>query len=284
MEQQTTPHILSGAVVRDEIKASLIDRVSKLSTQPTLVIIQVGEREDSDIYIKQKINFGHSIGVEVIHHKLPLSATEEDVQKEIEKHNADSTVTGIIVQLPLPPHISKNILESIVPEKDVDCLTLYHQKKLRNGDMNSAPATPKAILKLLEHYSIEVKGKRVVVIGRSALVGAPTAKLLELFGGHVSVLHTQSIDPQKTAQTADILVVACGVPGLVTSLWVNPNKHTTVIDVGIHRTLDGLVGDVDIKSVKPHLYAYSPVPGGIGLITVACLFEQLVYMHSKYRP
>lgn len=281
MEQQATPHILSGAVVRDVIKASLISHTSTLPTKPTLVIIQVGEREDSNIYIQQKINFGHSIGVRVIHQKLPESVTKDDVKREIERHNRDGLVTGIIVQLPLPTHIPKDVIESIEPDKDVDCLTVYHQQRLLDGDMHSAPATPRAIVKLLQQYAVDVKDVHVVVVGRSALVGAPTAKLLELLGAHVSVLHSKSVNPEKTARTADILVVACGVPKLVNASWVEFNKQMTIIDVGIHRTDDGLMGDVDIKSVKPYIYAYSPVPGGVGPVTVACLFEQLVYMHTK---
>lgn len=281
MEQTSRPKILSGLVVRDALRETLKETVSAFSVAPKLVIIQVGEREDSTVYIKQKIKFGESIGVEVVYIQKSETASEEEVKKEIEIHNTDASVSGIIVQLPLPSHISRSVIECITPSKDVDCLTEYHQNKLKEGSLNSAPATASAVIKLLTHYNIPIKNKHAVVIGRSKLVGEPVAELLRLYGARVSVIHRQTEHPKKVSQQGDILVVAAGQPRLVTSEWINPNGDMVVVDVGIHRTENGLVGDVDVESVAPLVSALSPVPGGVGPLTVACLFEQVVRMHQN---
>lgn len=281
METNSQPHILKGLAPREALREKLALAVRAFSSAPKLVIIQVGEREDSNVYIKQKIDFGRSIGVDVIHKQFSGTITQDELQKEIELLNTDSSVTAMIVQLPLPPHIPTSVLECIESKKDVDCLTEYHQEQLAKGAMYSSPATAKAVLALLTHYKVPIIGKRAVVIGRSTLAGGPIAELLRISGAAVSVIHRETKTPQEISRTADILVVACGVPKLVTKEWVNPVMHTTVIDVGIHRTEHGLVGDVDVESVYSHVHAISPVPGGVGPLTVACLFDQLVYMHTQ---
>lgn len=281
MEEHSHPRILKGIPAREAIRNKLALLVRAFSTVPTLVIIQVGEREDSTIYIKQKIDFGRSIGVNVIHKKFPHTTHRDELEKEIRYLNQDNTVTAMIVQLPLPPHIPTDVLECIDSKKDVDCLTQYHQVQLAKGTMYSSPATAKAVLTLLTHYNIPLRGVHVVVVGRSALAGGPIAQLLKLSGAVVSVVHSKTKHPQELTRTADVLVVACGVPGLVTEAWINPDIHTVVIDVGIHRTEHGVIGDVDAVSVSPVIQAISPVPGGVGPLTVACLFEQLVYLHEQ---
>lgn len=283
MEQTTQSKILNGLIVRDALREELARRVRDFSVPPTLVIIQVGEREDSNVYIRQKIKFGESVGVSVIHKKFPDTIHKDELQKEIDFCNEDPSVTAVVVQLPLPEQIDQDIIECILPGKDVDCLTKYHKTQLLKGGMYSSPATAQAVLTLLKYYEIPIEGKRVVVIGRSILAGGPIAELLQLQGAKISVIHRQTENPKSIAQEADILVVACGVPQLVTAEWINPALHTVVIDVGIHRTENGLVGDVDFKSVAPLVSALSPVPGGVGPLTVACLFEQVVRMHQN-RP
>lgn len=282
MEQTTQPKILSGLVVRDALRETLKETVSAFSVAPKLVIIQVGEREDSNVYIKQKIKFGESIGVEVVHKKFLATIQKDELQKEIQLCNEDASVTAVVVQLPLPEHIDQNIIECIVPEKDVDCLTKYHKTQLLKGGMYSSPATAQAVLTLLKYYQIPVADKHVVVVGRSILAGGPIAELLQIEGAKISVIHRQTEHPKILSQQGDILVVAAGQPHLVTSEWVNPNGKMVVVDVGIHRTENGLVGDVDFESVAPQVPAISPVPGGVGPLTVACLFEQVVRMHQKH--
>ncbi|MEY4602209.1 MAG: hypothetical protein RL292_150 [Candidatus Parcubacteria bacterium] len=281
MEQTSQPKILSGLVVRDALRETLKETVSAFSVAPTLVIIQVGEREDSNVYIKQKIKFGESVGVSVIHKKFIATIQRDELQKEIDFCNEDPSVTAVVVQLPLPEHIDQDIIECILPEKDVDCLTKYHKTQLLKGGMYSSPATAQAVLALLKYYEIPIRGKQVVVVGRSILAGGPIAELLQLEGAKISVIHRQTVDPKSIAQEADILVVAAGVPRLVTREWIDSAKQTVVIDVGIHRTENGLVGDVDVESVAPFVSAISPVPGGVGPLTVACLFEQVVRMHQN---
>jgi len=285
MEQISQPKILRGLIVHDAIRQKLMQEVkgffSSYLSSPKLVIIQVGEREDSNVYIKQKIKFGELIGVSVVHKKLGKEVTEEDLRREIQTHNTDKSVSGIIVQLPLPAHINRAVIESIAQEKDVDCLTEYHQKKLEEGDEFSAPATARAVLALIEYYKVPLQDTHVVVIGRSALVGKPTATLLKLHGAKVSVIHRQTEDPKAISRTADVLVVACGVPQFVTGEWIDPGKKTVVIDIGIHRIEAGLVGDVEKLSVYPLVSAISPVPGGVGPLTVASLFEQVVRMYRS---
>ena len=281
MEQTSQPKILSGLVVRDALRETLKETVSAFSVAPKLVIIQVGEREDSTVYIKQKIKFGESVGVEVVHKKFLATIQKDELQREIQLCNEDASVTAVVVQLPLPEHIDQNIIECIVPEKDVDCLTKYHKTQLLKGGMYSSPATAQAVLTLLKYYEIPIAGKHVVVVGRSILAGGPIAELLQIEGAKISVIHRQTEHPKTVSQQGDILVVAAGQPHLITSEWVNPNGDMVVVDVGIHRTETGLVGDVDFESVAPLVSAISPVPGGVGPLTVACLFEQVVRMHRN---
>ncbi|MHB1316503.1 MAG: bifunctional 5,10-methylenetetrahydrofolate dehydrogenase/5,10-methenyltetrahydrofolate cyclohydrolase [Minisyncoccota bacterium] len=280
MEKDTHPHILSGLTVRDSMKNKLIEKVSSFSSTPKLIIIQVGGREDSNIYIKQKINFGKSIGVLVEHVKFPESIKEDQLKIEIEKYNKETDATGIIIQLPLPTHIPRTVIDYISPKKDVDRLTRYHQEQLQIGNKDSAPPTAKAILSLLLFYKIPIKDKHVVVIGRSKLVGGPTKSLLEIYGARVSVIHSKTEDPKSVTKTADVLVVACGVAHLVSKEWIDVQKNTVIIDVGIHKIEGKIIGDVDFESVSSVISAISPVPGGVGPLTVTCLFQNLLHIHE----
>jgi methylenetetrahydrofolate dehydrogenase (NADP+)/methenyltetrahydrofolate cyclohydrolase len=279
MEQ--IPHILSGIAPRNELREKLKTIVSQLTQPLTLVIIQVGSRPDSQVYIKQKILFGESIGVLVRLVQLPETVSEDELQKEIEKYNIDSTTSGIIVQLPLPQHIKPTVVDHIDSKKDVDCLGVFHREQLEKGDIQSASVTARAICYLLDYYTIPISDKKVVVVGRSALVGHTTAVLMRLRGAHVTVLHRKSEDKEKTAREADILVVAAGAPRLVTAEWINSLNPPVVVDVGIHKTDRGLVGDVDRDSVLPFVSALSPVPGGVGPLTVACLFQHLIELSTS---
>lgn len=281
METNSQPHILKGIAPREALREKLALQVRAFSVAPKLVIIQVGDREDSNIYIKQKIDFGESIGVDVVHKKFSDTINRDELQKEIESVNTDDSVTAMIVQLPLPSHIPTDVLECIESKKDVDCLTEYHRAELAKGAMYSSPATAKAVLTLLTYYNVPIVGTHAVVVGRSVLAGGPIAELLKISGARVSVIHRETKDPEVISRTADILVVACGVPALVTETWINPDKHTVVVDVGIHRTERGVVGDVDVLSVSSCIQAISPVPGGVGPLTVACLFENLIHIHTQ---
>lgn len=282
--------ILFGKPVKEKIKESLTMRVSALGYTPKLVILQVGDREDSAIYIRNKIKFGEEIGAHVEHLKFEETILEKDLLAQIEKLNADKNVNGIIVQLPLPPHLNaEKVTRSVIAAKDVD--GLGYQKP---EDISIIPATTRAILEILNFYGLEIKNKKVAIIGRSRLVGAPTAEMMKREGGLVSVCHRQTSNIEEVCKSSDILVSAAGQPKLVGPDFVNQDQ--TIIDVGINtiipltptRLTGGqvtskgeipkkqIVGDVDFDEVQPIVKKITPVPGGVGVVTVACLFMNLL--------
>lgn len=274
--------ILVGKVVRDKIMADLKKKISDFKLSPKLAIIKIGDNPDSDIYVKMKIDFAKKIGAKA--HVVSFSekkVTQEMLLAEIEKLNNDKKVNGIIVQAPLPSPLNwADAVEKVVPEKDVDGLCLTNVKKLLDNDKTALiPATARGILSLLNYYKIPIKDKKVVVMGRSALVGKPVATLMTNNGAKVTVCHSQTIDSDKITREADILIVAIGKSELIGAEYVKPGQ--VIIDVGISTIInsDGtrkVHGDVDFDSVKNIVSAISPVPGGVGPMTVASLFENLV--------
>lgn len=279
--------ILSGKTVRDKIAQDLKQQIENLKTKPRLVIIQVGSLPESNTYIKQKVLFGQNIGAVVDHAKLEESISEENLIQEIKKYNSDGSVHGIIVQMPIPQNLDKEkIINSINPEKDVDGQTAINIKKLIENDPTGfLPATTKGILTLLENYGINVEGKNVVVVGRSTLVGKPTALYLLNKNATVTVAHSKTKDLSAVTKSADILIVAAGKQNLIGKSHVSPNQ--TVIDVGINVVNSNdkpedepvgkkLVGDVNYQEVSQIVEAISPVPGGVGPMTVASLFQNLL--------
>jgi len=278
--------ILYGTEVRDAIAGDLKRRVALCSSIPTLAIIQVGDRDESNAYILQKKKFATSIGAGVRHVRLPVTASTEDVVKEVRVLNADSGIAGIIVQLPLPQGIDLfTVIEAIDPAKDVDGLTAYNMKLVWSAGARKGfvPATAKGILMLLQHYGIAIAGKHAVVIGRSMLVGKPCAALMLAHDATVTVCHTKTADLASVTRTADILIVAAGSPSLIGERHVKAGQ--VVIDVGITSArkkledeIEGasLRGDVDSDTVASIVGAISPVPGGVGPMTVAALFTNLI--------
>lgn len=272
--------ILDGRIVRDEIAGVLSRKIKSSQKKRQLVIVQVGNRADSDSYIKQKKIFGERIGVEVTHIKCPENITKNKLISVISKFNSDKKVSGIIVQLPLPVHLNPlDIIESILPEKDVDGLTSLNINKLVMNDKSGfVPATPKGIMLLLEYYKISPLGKKVVVVGRSAQVGKPAALLLMNNGATVTVCHSGTKNLAKETSGADILIIAVGKPSFIGKKYVSPGQ--VVIDVGINRVGNKIVGDVDFPAVKSIVRAITPVPGGVGPLTVASLFHNLLLLYE----
>jgi len=276
--------ILQGIPVRENIAVRLSAEVLKLSSVPALAVIQIGARAESSAYIEQKKKFALRIGARVTHIKLPEDVSEQDVIKEIAALNEDGTVHGIIVQMPIPAGLSKTaIIDSINPAKDVDGLTAHSTKLLWGNERGFVPATARGILTLLDFYQIPVAGKNVVVIGRSTLVGKPTAMHLLNHDASVTICHSKTADLPAIARGADILIVAAGSPKLITRDYVRAGQ--VIIDVGINLAakkledeLSGqkMTGDVDYDAVEPIVSAISPVPGGVGPMTVASLFENVV--------
>ncbi len=283
--------ILDGRIVRDKIREDLKIQISKLKTKPKLIIIQVGDIAESNTYIGQKIKFGEKIGAIVDLKKFPANVSEEILKLSIINLNSSGSVHGIIIQMPIPEHLNKDMLiNTINPQKDVDGLTTTNQKLLEENSPDALiPATAKAVITILTFYKIPIKNKKVAVVGRSKLVGAPVAILLRNLGAKVEVGHSKTLDLTAITKPADIVVVAVGKPSLITKNHVSPGQ--TVIDVGINVVNDNepstmnhkrsLVGDVAFEEVSQIVEAITPVPGGIGPLTVACLFENLLEAYKK---
>lgn len=263
--------------MREGIKEKLKEKIKKLEKKPVLAIVQVGDRPDSNLYIKNKIKFGEEIGVKVVLEKLKierlknLHKPEEDILKIIKKLNEDKNINGIIVQLPLPESVdTKKILQSIKKEKDADGL----KEVKESGGILVTSATAIAVLAILDFYQIEIAGKKACVIGQSLLAGRPISDELEKRGGEVFRCDVNTQNIPEVAKKCEILVSAVGKAGLVTKEFAN--RKQTVVDVGINKTEAGFVGDVDFREVEPLVASITPVPGGVGPVTVACLFQNLL--------
>ena len=263
--------ILDGRKVRTALLPKLMEKISGLSSVPTLAIIQVGDRADSTSYIRAKKLFAKKIEVNVKYIQLPENISQEKVIDVVRECNADSNIQGIIVQLPLPAHIERDIvINTIDPKKDVDALTAI-TTKVRPSLI---PATARGVRELMDFYKISLRNKKVIVIGRSELVGKPIAVMCRNEGAIVTVCHSKTLDLVAETKKADIIICAVGKPGLIHAKHVKEGQ--IIIDVGINRKEDGtLTGDVDFDSVKNIVEAITLVPGGVGQMTVLALFENL---------
>jgi methylenetetrahydrofolate dehydrogenase (NADP+)/methenyltetrahydrofolate cyclohydrolase len=273
--------ILDGKKVRDNISEKIKEELNKIKAKPKLVIIQVGDDERSTIYVRQKKLFGEKLGFEVEHISLDKDIKQEEVISKIEVFNSEKTVNGIIVQLPLPKNFDVyKIVDSISPEKDVDGLNSINIAKLvRDESLSFIPATTKGILSLLDFYNIDVSGKKVVVVGRSLLVGRPTVFSMLNRSATVTVCHSKTTNLKEEVKNADIVIVAVGKPNLIAEDFVREGQ--VIIDVGITKVGDKLFGDVDFESVSNKVEAITPVPGGVGPMTVVSLFENLLLAYKK---
>lgn len=277
--------ILDGRIVRDKIQEVLKSKIQGLKSRPKLVIIQVGDNPVSNTYINQKIKFGQKIGADVFHAKLPQDISQQDLTSKIQNLNFDPQVHGIIVQMPIPDSLNREVIINIIdPKKDVDGLTETNQKLLEENNPSAiVPATAKGVITILNFYNIPIKSKKATVVGRSKLVGAPVAILLKNLGAIVTVGHSKTEDLKAATKSADIIVVAVGKPNIITKAHVSPNQ--TIIDVGINvEETDGnkkLKGDVNFEEVSQVVGAITPVPGGVGPMTVASLFENLLEAYKN---
>ncbi len=254
--------ILDGKALSIDIAARLARKIRRLKTKPGLAIVQVGSIPESDKYIKRKKIFGEKIGAVVEHEKYPGNVSKQKLVSEISRLNKNSSVHGIIVQSPLPKHL-QDVSELIAEEKKID------------GGKYFVSATTRGILTLLDKYKIKIAGKKIMVIGRSDLVGKPTALEMLKHDATVTICHSKTKKLREETRKADILIVAAGKPNLITKNYVSKNQ--VVIDVGINILgHEKLVGDVDFKNVSKIVKAISPVPGGVGPMTVASLFENLL--------
>ena len=273
--------IIDGKKVSQTLKEELKEEVSKLKVKPKLVVISVGDNPASKVYVRQKEKCATYVGFEYLHlHYDEIS--DDKLVKEIEKLNNDKSVSGMIVQLPLPKGMNeKRIVNTISPEKDVDGLSYINAGKLLNNEECLASCTPAGIMELLKAYNIDPSGKNVVVIGRSILVGKPMVNLMVNANATVTLCHSKTVDIEKITRKADILVVAIGKPNYVTKNMVK--RGAIVIDVGINRVDDKLVGDVDYNDVYSKVKLITPVPGGVGPMTVIMLMKNVYKAYLKTR-
>ncbi|MEI8286151.1 MAG: bifunctional 5,10-methylenetetrahydrofolate dehydrogenase/5,10-methenyltetrahydrofolate cyclohydrolase [Actinomycetes bacterium] len=269
---------LAGAPARDAILSAVKDRIQASGvTTITLATVLVGNDAPSRRYVASKHATAQSIGIKSVQIELPETATQAEVEEAVHTLAADSSVHGILVQIPLPAHLNEDLVLAHIPaEKDVDGLTEASLGRLVRGTTGHIGCTPLGVLRLLQHYNIPTQGKHVVVVGRSLLVGSPLSVLLARKGidATVTLAHSRTQNLEALCQSADIVVSATGVARSITSAHIAPGA--TVIDVGISRTENGVVGDVDVASVAPIAHALTPMPGGTGLMTVACLMENTV--------
>jgi len=281
---------LDGKALAKAMQGAMAERVERYSSRPGLLLIRVGEDSASVVYVRNKEKSSARVGIESRVLVLPVDTEESVVLGHIEEANRDDSVHGILVQLPLPPQIrADRVAEAVSPEKDVDALHPMNQGKIAVGRPNLVSCTPLGILALLRRYEISTQGKKAVVLGRSAIVGRPMSMLLglkaEWADATVSVCHSRSRDTEALLKDADIVVAAMGRPEILTGDQISPG--TVVIDVGIHRRENPeggkakLVGDVHAPSVEPIASHLSPVPGGVGPLTVTMLLANTLFAYER---
>lgn len=271
--------IIDGKAISAQIKDELKEKVAELKTQGievSLAVIQVGADPASSVYVRNKKKACEYIGIRSLAYELPEETTEKELLDIIDELNGRKDVNGILVQLPLPSHISEEkILNRIDPTKDVDGFHPQNVGALCIGKPGFVSCTPAGVIQLLKRSGISIEGKECVVIGRSNIVGKPMAILLLRENGTVTITHSRTKDLKEVTKRADILVVAIGRPKMITAEYVK--EGAVVIDVGIHRNEDNkLCGDVDFDSVEPVCSAITPVPGGVGPMTIAMLMNNCV--------
>ena len=289
-ETAQATNLMDGKAVAASVRAGLKESVAKSVAEgkrpPGLAVVLVGDDSASALYVQGKIKACKQVGIESTFHKFEATATEEEIIACVRQLNDDSKIDGILVQLPLPKHISSEaVLETLSPGKDVDGLTTLSMGLLLAGKKGLVPCTPKGIIELLDHYKIEIEGKRAVVIGRSNLVGKPIALLLMQRNATVTVCHSRTQGLDEICRGADILVVAAGRRNFVKGSWVKAGA--AVIDVGIHHTKndDGtsvIDGDVEFGEAKKHASRITPVPGGVGPMTIAMLLANTLAAHKEH--
>jgi methylenetetrahydrofolate dehydrogenase (NADP+) / methenyltetrahydrofolate cyclohydrolase len=271
--------LMDGAALAARIRQELEGEVAELG-HIGLATVLVGDDPASDIYIRRKHKAADEVGIEAIDRRLPASTPEDEVLELVEELNEDDSVDGILVQTPLPDQIDEaSVMLAIDPIKDVDGLNPFSAGQLYLGRQTLAPATPLGVMQLLHEYEIPTTGARAVIVGRSALVGKPLSMLLLQANATVTMCHTRTLDLAHHTLDADILVAAAGTPRLITRDMVK--QGATVIDVGITRTADGLLGDVD-PAVAEVAAFLTPVPGGVGPMTIAALLGNAVRA-ARYR-
>jgi methylenetetrahydrofolate dehydrogenase (NADP+)/methenyltetrahydrofolate cyclohydrolase len=261
-----------AAAVRERVKVDVDAYREEHGRVPGLATVLVGEDPASQIYVGMKRRNSEEVGMHSIHHEPDASIREEELLDLVCELNEDDDVDGILVQLPLPAHIDEDaIVAAIDPRKDVDGLTPVNAGLLAHGSPGLTPCTPSGVIELLDHEGVELEGAEAVIVGRSKLVGVPVARLLLARNATVTVCHSRTRDLDEVCRRADVLVAAVGVPRLLGAAAIKPGA--VVIDVGVNRLEDGICGDVDYEAAAEVAAAITPVPGGVGPMTIAMLLS-----------
>ena len=277
--------LIDGKAISAKIREEIAEEVKELQKTrgitPGLAVVIVGEDPASKVYVRNKHRACEQVGFASFGYELPAETTEEELLALIAKLNADDAVHGILVQLPLPRHLDEEkILLAIDPRKDVDAFHPYNVGKIMIGNYDFLPCTPAGVMELLRRSNIEIAGKECVIVGRSNIVGKPQAMLLLQANGTVTVCHSRTKDLREVCRRADILVAAIGKPEFFDASFVK--EGAVVIDVGINRRADGtLCGDVNFEDVAPHTSFITPVPGGVGPMTIAMLMRNTLTAATK---
>ena len=265
----------AAAELREELKKEVSDLKTKYNKVPGLTVILIGDMAPSQIYVRNKEKSANEVGLKSEVIKYPEAVEEKTILDKIEELNNDDTVSGILVQLPLPKHIDKQkVIEAITPSKDVDGFHQMNVGNISSGYESSVPCTPLGCYLMIKKIEPNLNGKKAVMVGRSNLNGKPMAQLLLKENCTVTITHSKTKDLKAECLEADIIVAAVGIPELVKADWVK--KDAIVIDVGINKTYKGIVGDVAFEEVSKVAKALTPVPGGVGPMTIACLLKNTI--------
>ena len=277
-----TARVVDGKALANTLQAEVAARVARLAARditPGLVVVLAGDDPASAVYVRNKARAAEACGLRSRVVRLPAEASVDALLDAVHTANADPQVHGVLVQLPLPSHLSpehvRRVTRAIAPEKDVDGFLPVSQGLLALGEPGFVPCTPAGCMRILAHAQVPLRGRRAVVVGRSAIVGKPMAHLLLAADATVTIAHSHTVDLPGVVREADVVVAAVGRPGLVHGGWLKPGA--AVLDVGINRLPDGrLVGDVDFESAARVAGVITPVPGGVGPMTIACLLDNTV--------
>lgn len=270
---------MNGKVLRDKKLTELKEKIGELDCQLGLAVIQVGNDEASKVYVRQKEKLALELGYKFVHKVFKEDVEQDKLIRYIKKLNKDESIDGILVQMPLPKHLDSSAIQNTIDSyKDVDGLTFINAGRLVQGMPSLVPCTPKGIIDLLDEHRIKLEGSQVVVIGRSVLVGKPMANLLTNRNASVTICHSKTKDIGLYTKNADIVIVAVGKAGYLKEDMISPG--TVVIDVGINRVNGKLYGDVDYENVSKVASHITPVPGGVGPMTVYELMHNVLVAHN----
>ena len=271
-----------AAELREELRQEVVELKTKHNKIPGLTVILIGDMAPSQIYVRMKEKAANEVGLKSEVIRYPGTVEEKTVLDKIEELNKDESISGILVQLPLPKHIDKQkVIETILPGKDVDGFHPMNVGNLSSGYESSVPCTPLGCYLMIKKIEPNLSGKKAVMIGRSKLNGKPMAQLLLKENCTVTITHSKTKDLKAECWEADIIVAAVGIPELVKADWVK--KDAIVIDVGINKTENGIVGDVAFEEVSKVAKALTPVPGGVGPMTIACLLKNTINCFKRFQ-